>query len=79
MTMRNAVLVLLVSISAVLLGCPPGSPPPAYDCVCRDGNNVTEVTSTLPCSQTPGCIPGPGGKAPPPTRGADGGDAAGGG
>ena len=76
MMMRNAVLVLSASISASWLSCPPTG---TYDCVCRDGNNVTEVTSTLPCSQTPGCIPGPGGKAPPPTRGADGGDAAGGG
>jgi hypothetical protein len=79
MTARRLVLVLFPSIAAILLACGPtsGPGPQVYQCVCRDGNNVTEVTSTTPCTQTPGCIAGPGGKAAP--RGADGGDAGGGG
>jgi hypothetical protein len=70
---RRLVLVLFLSIPAILFACKPTGIP-QYNCVCRDGNNVTEVTSPTPCSQTPGCIDGPNGKAPP--RGADGGDAA---
>ena len=57
MNTRHAMLVLFVAIPASLL-CS-DCRDELYHCYCRDGTDVVEIDSHVPCDQTPGCIPGP--------------------